>query len=429
MGVRYNPRHPTMRVYLFIEHYPNPYKPWIDTQVIQLLTAGHDVRIFSEAFYASTIHDEVRQHDLVSKTSYYPSTLKSLGRDGLRAAARLLMSPFSQAPRAIAARRGVPSLKHQLLMATRALLFPDEAPDVCYIHNLVTAASLTFLHRIYPSTRVCLYFHGGEVGGQTKVGAEAAIFDTVDAVITSTRFAGQQAVDRGCAPEKIAIVPLGFNMSAYRPSPSRTYRPDGKVRFASVGRMSPEKGFLYALKAVKALLDAGEQHFTYTLIGEGIQFAELRAFAQANGLGNVVRFAGERTRAEVAAELENADVLILPSIVTDVWAETQATVVQEALLMGCLTMTTIAGGVPESNAPIMAQFSYPPANVDALVERMRQLMALPSTDMARLAAVGLAFAREKYDIAPLLERIMSHAVDRLPADDPSRFLRPTASPA
>lgn len=418
-----------MRIYLFIEHYPNPYKPWIDTQVVQLLKAGHDVRIFTEAAYTSTIHDEVRQYDLLARTNYYPSTLKSLQRDGLRAVTRLLASPFTQLGRALAARRGVPSPKHQLLMATRALLLPNEAPDVCYIHNLVTAASLTFLHRIYPSTRVCLYFHGGEVGGQTKVGGEAAIFDTVDAVITSTRFAGDQAVERGCAPGKIAIVPLGFNMASYAPSPLRTYRPGGTVRFASVGRMSPEKGFMYALKAVKALLDAGERNFTYTLIGVGIQFAELQAYAQAQGLGNVVRFAGEKTRAEVASELEAADVLILPSIVTDVWAETQATVVQEALLMGCLTLTTIAGGVPESNAPIMAQFSYPPANVEALAARMQQVIALPAADMAALSAAGRAFAVQKYDIAPLMDRIVTHAVNRLPADDPARFVRPAATGA
>lgn len=416
-----------MRVYLFIEHYPNPYKPWIDTQLVQLLRAGHEVRILAEASFTSTIHPEVREWRLQEKTSYYPATLKGLRRDGPSALTSLIGGGPRQLRRAAAAMRGVAFGKLKLLAATRALLMPSDAPDVCYIHNLVAASRLTFLRRVYPSCKLCLYFHGGEVGGQPKVTGERAIFATMDAVITSTRFAAQQAIERGCDAAKIAIVPLGFHMPSYAPAAPRRYRPDGVVRFISVGRMSPEKGFLYALRAVQQLRDEGHRDFRYTLVGTGIQLAELKAFATQQSLGDLVHFAGEKTRAEVAAALEAADVFVLPSIVTEVWAETQATVVQEALLMGCLTVTTAAGGVPESNAAEMQPFAVPPADAAAIATQMRRLLALTADEMTALGAAGRRFATDKYDIAPLMERILNHAVGRLSADDPNRYQPTTAA--
>ena len=202
-----------LRVYLFIEHYPNPYKPWIDTQVVQMLRAGHDVRIFAMGAYTSTLHDEVRENDLLARTSYLPGTLRGLKAHGVRLVLRLLSSPRQQAHRVSAAVRGTSSPKQQLLVASRTLCLPDVEPDVCYIHNLVSAAVLTFLHRLYPKTRVCLYFHGGEVGGQPKVQDDRRVFASVDAVITV----------RALRPSR------RWNEAATRPE-SRWYRSDFTCR-------------------------------------------------------------------------------------------------------------------------------------------------------------------------------------------------------
>jgi colanic acid/amylovoran biosynthesis glycosyltransferase len=317
--------------------------------------------------------------------------------------------------------QGTSSAKQRLLVASRTLCLPDAEPDVCYIHNLVSASLLTFLHRLYPKTRICLYFHGGEVGGQPRIQNDRRVFDSVDTVITSTHFAAEQAVARGCDPARIAVVPLGFHLPSYAPSAGRPYRIGGQVRFISVGRMSPEKGFHHALKAVRLLLDQGHSGFTYTLVGSGIESGGLKSFAADQGLNDVVRFVGEKTRAEVAAALEQSDAFILPSVATKLWAETQATVVQEALLMGCLTLTTTAGGVTESNAPEMARFASAPEDSDALAARMREVLSLTAEEMSRLGAAGRAFAAAKYGIEPLMSRILAHALGELAPDDDSRF--------
>ena len=410
-----------MRVYDFLEFYPNPYKPSIDTEIVELLRVGHDVTVLAEGAYLSTLHDAFVEHGLASRTRYYPATLRNLRQHGGRALKALVTRPATQLPRARVVIDGQHAAKANLLAVARTMLLPVEAPDLCYVHNIITASRLPFLRRLYPTARLCMYFHGGEVAGYTRTEGEADILRHMDAVVSNTRFSAAQFIERGCPPEKMAVIPVGFHLPDYQQTRPRCYRPDGVVRFVSIGRMSSEKGILDALQAIKALWDAGERAFTYRLVGTGRQLAELQAFVQSNGLASVVSFAGEKKKREVIAELDQADALILPSLVTSTWAETQAAVVQEALLMGCLTVTTLAGGVPESNAPEMRRFALPPGDVPQLIDRLRVVLALDPSEMATLGQAGRAFA-ERYDIQPLMARIVAHAMGRLPADDPAWYV-------
>ena len=416
-----------MRIYLFIEHFPNPYKPWIDTQVVTLLRAGHDVRILAESAYRGTINDEIREYRLEERALYYPATLRTLRRHGGGVLSSLARRPVAQLSRALRAIDRAQGAKLNLLNAARAALMPTAEPDICYVHNLVTASRLTFLRALYPRTRVCLYFHGGEVGGQPMVRGERRVFDAVDAVVTNTRFSAAQAVARGCGSEKIAMIPMGFHLPDYTPSAARAYRPNGVLRLVSVGRMSPEKGHVHVLEAIRRLLAAGVRGFTYRLIGAGLLHAKLQEYARDHGLDGVVSFLGERKKDDVARELEASDVLILPSITTASWAETQATVVQEALLMKCLTLTTDAGGVPESNARVMHRFNVPPGDPGAIADRIRDILALDRPALEALGCEGRAFAAANYDIAVLMPRILDHALGRLTPDDPARYLPAVAS--
>jgi len=91
---------------------------------------------------------------------------------------------------------------------------------------------------------------------------------------------------------------------------------------------------------------------------------------------------------------------------------------------GTGVLWTIAGGVPESNAGVMQErFAVPPGDVDALMRAMRAVMACSPDDLVRLGDAGRAFAVEKYDIGPLMARILDHATGRLAPDDPARFVR------
>lgn len=409
-----------MRIYDFLEYYPNPYKPSIDTEVVELLRCGHDVTVFAHGAYTSTLHDAFVQNDLSTRTRYYPATLRHLGRHGPRAIGNVLANPRVQLSRARRVFRSSSPAKEHVMNVFRTWLFPIEPPDLCYVHNLVTAAQLRFLRHLYPGTKLCMYFHGGEVGGNRKVVNEREIFETIDSVVSNTRFSASQIASRGCPPEKLAVIPVGFKTADYAPPAVRTYRPDGRLRVVSVGRVSAEKGLKHALEAMHWLLAQGCGSFSYTIVGVGTQLIELQDWVREHGMEDLVSFVGEKTKREVIDELSNADVLLLPSSVTETWAETQAACVQEALLMKCLTLTTVAGGVPESNAREMHQFSVPPDDARSIAESLKRMMALDDSEFVRLGEAGRAFAL-RYDIERLMQEILLHATAGLPPGHPARF--------
>lgn len=400
-----------MLIYIFAEHYPNPYKPQFDTEFAFFLRQGHDIKIFAAGKYTSTIHPRVREHGLDKKTSLVPATLKALPKFFWPVLYRFCRTPQRSIERirTIYDRRA--HWKQNLIRAVRVMLLPEEAPDLCYIHNIVTAQYFDFLNELYPTSRHAMYFHGGEVGGVRRVLRDAELFDRAQVVLTNSDFSRMQAIQRGCPADRAVTVPVGFDLGDYPCSGRKRYKEGGKLRLISVGRLSEEKGLLFALKALAELVARGQTALHYTIVGRGDQEGELAGFVSACGLNDYVAFVGEDEKSGVVARLEQSDVLILPSLITETWAETQAAVVQEAMFMQVLVIGTQAGGVPESTAKCLLPFSVPVADASAIASMIDKILSLPQDEMERLAETARSFATAKFDIESTGLRLLDYAME------------------
>jgi colanic acid/amylovoran biosynthesis glycosyltransferase len=143
-------------------------------------------------------------------------------------------------------------------------------------------------------------------------------------------------------PERAVVMPVGFDLTDYPAESTRTYRINGVLRLNSIGRLSEEKGLVYAIDAVSQLVTESFTQILYTIVGRGLQDNYFREYVN-NNLQKYVEFAGEKDKSGVVNLLKATDVLILPSLITDTWAETQTTVVQEAMFMRLLVIGTTAG--------------------------------------------------------------------------------------
>jgi colanic acid/amylovoran biosynthesis glycosyltransferase len=399
-----------MLIYIFAEHYPTPYKPQFDTEFAFFLRQGHEIKIFVGGQYTSTVHPRVRSYGLDKMTFLFPTTLKTLPRFLGTLLARLIRFPLQSFQLICTIYDSKNSVKKNFMRAARMLLLPEAPPDLCYIHNIATAECIDFLHQLYPTSRVVLYFHGGEVGGVQRVYRDYHLFKLMHVVFSNTNFSRNQAIDRGCPPDRAITLPVGFDLSDYPCSSEKRYRKDGLLRMISVGRLSEEKGLVFALEAISKLVAAGHREIRYTIVGRGIQEIFLKDFVNSNGLNNYVEFVGEQDKAGVVAHLDQSDVLILPSIVTDTWAETQAAVVQEAMFMRLLVVTTKAGGVPESTAEIMRQFSVPVCDASAIAAMIRKILTLSESEMARLSEAAWKFTVDRYNIDLIGFQLLKYAM-------------------
>jgi glycosyltransferase involved in cell wall biosynthesis len=114
-----------------------------------------------------------------------------------------------------------------------------------------------------------------------------------------------------------------------------------------VGRLLEIKGVAYLLRAMPRVL-ARHPGIGLLVVGYGERQQALRADAERLGIGSAVRFAGRRSREEVARSFRGCRLAVVPSIErADGRAEGMPTVLLEALASGVRVVATATGGIPD----------------------------------------------------------------------------------
>ncbi|MBA3684954.1 MAG: glycosyltransferase family 4 protein [Planctomycetes bacterium] len=158
--------------------------------------------------------------------------------------------------------------------------------------------------------------------------------------------------------------------------------PDGEPIVGVVARLEACKGHRYLLDAFPAVLaQVAKAHLV--VLGDGSAEAELRAQSSALGFADRVHWLGYRR--DAAKLTAGFDVDVLPSS-----AEASPTVVKEAMSVGVPCVATGVGGTVELLRDGVDGFVVPPADPQALAERIIRLLRDPE-----LAARFGAAARQR----------------------------------
>lgn len=414
-----------MRIIMFAEHYPNPYKPYLDSELSFLLRKGNDVVVYAAGAFRETVQPRFRQEGLDRVVRHYPSTLSSAYRFLPGVGLRFMRRPFLCLRRSGVAITATPLASQVISSVMRASLLSDDPPDILYFHDLASIRWMKIAPLVFPHAGRVLHFHGGVPHGGREVADPAATFTSMDLVLTNTDASVRQAVAMGCPPDLLAVRPMGLDLEDYPRQASKQYFPEDRLRIVSVGRLSQEKGIQVALRALHLMLSEGATDITYQIIGVGTAMQALKELSHELGLSSVVRFRGELSKPEVVKIMRESDVLVLPSLNTPSWAETQALVVQEAMMMQLLVVTTEAGGVPESIPEEMRQFAVPPGEPEALKHALERVRQLSRGEAVQLGEIARDWTRTRYDIevsgSLLLDRIRQlHRVGRSPTPRPAQ---------
>lgn len=376
-----------LKLYFFALRFPALYTPYLEDQYSDLIERGHELTFLADSSFVPGAPTP-RQQRLIQHARYYDvSARTALPAAVARAAAGFAAHP---ARRALQLRRlGLSgSFASRVRDALRLLNMPLDAPDACIVNGTRTLLRASWLKRAWPSATVCYYYHGGGPHGA----APDEIFPHADLVLTNTNSSRQRLRDMGCPDPKIRVLPVGFDPARYPLTARTTYRRDGVLRLVSAGRISEEKGHMYALEALATLRAGGFEDFRYTIIGGGRTDAVARVSGLISelGLDDVVHMAGELPSAGVIEALGEADALLLPSIQYGEHAETQAAIVQEAMMMRASIIVSDVGGVPECIPPFWSKWCIPPADPAAIAAA---ILRLSSTSLSELQTQTLA-ARE-----------------------------------
>jgi glycosyltransferase involved in cell wall biosynthesis len=141
-------------------------------------------------------------------------------------------------------------------------------------------------------------------------------FATADLVIATNESYREVAVRRGRKrPEDVVVVRSGPSRERF----AATGTPDPALRrgrrhlVAYLGVMAPQDGVDHLLRAARHLVrDLGRDDVSFTLIGAGDSYDDLRAMSRALGLEDHVHFTGRVPDADVERILATADVCVSP---------------------------------------------------------------------------------------------------------------------
>lgn len=214
---------------------------------------------------------------------------------------------------------------------------------------------------------------------------------------------------------RVVVIHNGFDLTAFDLDPEsvcsereRYLRGEeeapGDGRLAGVvGRLSPRKGQDVFLQAAATLTAEGYRDVRYLIIGDALPSNEhlvtdLRAFVEASGLADRVRFTGfvPDPRPLIAA----LDLLVVPSIKPEAFPG----VVVEGMALGVPVVATATGGTVEQVDDERSGLLVPPGEPTPLAGAMKRLLDDPELGR-RLGAAARARVESRFTVQIMLEEI------------------------
>lgn len=342
-----------MRIAFLVDKFPLISETFVLAQITGMIDRGHDVTIFARQLVESNaVHEAVSRYRLLDKTVRVPFVARNpLGR-------------LTQAMRAI--RRAATS--GSIGVALRALNFVRFGREALGLSLLVRAtpyfgaSSYDIIHCQFGQLGIgamtlkqCGALKGDLVTSfrgtdamqraSSKPGAFQNLFDHGEKFLAVSHAVRQRLIDLGCPVDRIDVLRSGIDLSRFRARASRDLH--SPIRLVSVGRLAPNKGISYALRAVRLLRDAGyDVH--YRIVGDGPSRSSLNREVAELTIDSVVTFEGAVDSSAVIEILRESDILVTPSITgPDGEQEGLPNSPKEAMAIGVLAIGTRVGGTPE----------------------------------------------------------------------------------
>jgi glycosyltransferase involved in cell wall biosynthesis len=205
--------------------------------------------------------------------------------------------------------------------------------------------------------------------------------------------------------DKVFLYQHGVDIEKFFPLEQKVFRKSPDLLM--IGRFTEKKGHRYALLALKHLHDGGTPA-TLTFIGGGELKPAIQALSERLGLSAFVHFSGVMTPLEVRDRLQQADVLLVPSIVAaDHDREGSPTVVKEGGACGIPVCGFWHAGISDTVIDGKTGFLVPERHAIALADRIASILANPSL-AAEMSSNAVEHIRRNHNLAKQITLLEAH---------------------
>ena len=204
-----------------------------------------------------------------------------------------------------------------------------------------------------------------------------------DAILAPTRLTHDLLLENGFDPALVRLSPYGIDTSQFRAARERRLaagpRTEGGLRVGFHGTIAEHKGLHVLVDAFRRLPESAGA--TLRICGGIGDFPDYTAVVlEAIDRDPRINLAGRIPQEQMARELEQIDVLVVPSI----WYENAPLVVYSAFAAGVPVVATDLGGMSEVVVDGQNGLLFAPADAAGLAAQLLRLVAEPGL-VARLA--------------------------------------------
>lgn len=194
------------------------------------------------------------------------------------------------------------------------------------------------------------------------------VYQNADAVIGVSRKVLEKIQTKLDITEKDFVAYNGVDVEKF--APSERVDTEEVIRIISIGNLIPLKGHEYTLRAISQLIDQGYENVQLTLLGKGELEPELKALVEELKIENYVTFGGYVPYEQVAQQLKESHIFVLPSYYEALGCVYLEAMACEIPVIGCRN-----NGIDEIIKDGKTGFLVDIKSVEQITERLQDLMS------------------------------------------------------
>jgi colanic acid/amylovoran biosynthesis glycosyltransferase len=403
-----------MKIAFLVGQFPLLSETFILNQIAGLLARGHEVQIYAldgVPANLAKVHPIVEEYRLRDRTSYSPTIPKNYIQRFLKGL-KLLLTNIQQGSLAC-----LPLLNffkygrqaYSLRLFYRAIpLAKQETYEIihCQFGTFGLIGRL-FRHCGLIRGKLITSFRGHDISWAIEEYGDRVydpLFAEGDFFLTNCEFFRNRIVKLGCNEDKILILGSGIDCQKFAFSP-RFFPVDGRIRFATIGRLVEKKGIEYCIRAIAKLIP-DYPNIEFNIIGNGPLKTHFQTIIQELALDSTVNLLGAKQQQEIIEILDNSHIFMAPSVTAaNGDRDAPLNTLKEAMAMGLPVISTYHGGIPELVEDGISGFLVPERDTDAIAAKINYLIAHPEL-WSEMGRAGRARVEEKYDTNKLNDELV-----------------------
>ena len=351
-----------MKIAYVLYAFPKLSESFILNEIVELLKKGHDVQIFSVHKPTEDIlHEEVNEYHLLEKTHYF-------GRNQIFAVIffkelKYFLKPLVQDLYNLKISKN--RLKQDLKLAYFATIMDENGVALIHAHF----ASMGYIARRLGKMLGLPYTlttHAFDIYMDADTTELRKVMNDAELVVTISEYNRNYLRDEIGVNNRIELIRCGIDFDKF--NPQKKLKVDGRIRMLTVARLVEKKGIAYLIKAIPMVIKEVSK-CELTIIGSGPLYDNLQQLVRDLDMGRYVQFRGDVPDSELMRYYEDADMFILPCIVTENGDRDGIPVaMMEAMAMVLPVISTSVSGIPELVEDGASGILVPPKDEKAIAD-------------------------------------------------------------